>query len=125
VSLFLRNINKYGKTISIQSRDITPPAYGETVFEESFSGAISAKAIIKTPKGKTFFDGVNLERPITHEFHVRYVSGTVDDDTVTQENWILYKGRRIDILDVKNCCEDDNKLILTCTDRGTKQASFI
>ncbi len=122
-SLFKRNLAKHGKTITLQNRDILPPIFGSSDFNETFSGDTDVKAIVKTVNGKTFFDGVETERLITHEFQIEFVSGTIDDDTVTAETWVVFKGRRIDILDVENCCENDEKLILTCSDRGTGEAS--
>lgn len=122
-SLFKRNLKKYGKTISIQDRDINAPVFGSTNFDETFSNDKPVTAIVKTINGKTFFDGVSTERLITHEFHVEYVAGTVDDDTVTAENWVSFKGKRFDILNVENCCEEDEKLILVCTNRGSGEAS--
>lgn len=122
-ALFKRNLAKCGKTITLQNRDIAPPLFGTPDFDETFSGDISRQAIVKTIRGKTFFDGVSTERLITHEICLEYEAGVIDDDTVTAETWVLFKGRRIDVLAVENCCEEDKVLILTCSDRGVGEAA--
>jgi head-tail adaptor len=119
MSLFARNLAKCGKMITLQNRSITAPVFGTADFDERFSGDIERKAIIKTVKGKTFFDGVSTERLITHEICMEYEAG------ITAETWILFNGRRIDVLAVANCCESDKRLILTCSDRGVGEAAKI
>lgn len=66
-----------------------------------------------------FFDGVNTERLVTHEIRIEYLPD------ITAETWVLLGDRRLDILYTENCCEDNEVLILTCSDRGTAQASRI
>lgn len=118
MSLLAHSIARSNKTIILQNRDIAPPLFGSTNFDETFSSdSDPLKAIVKTPRGKTFFDGVGTDVNITHEIIISFVAG------VSAETWILFKGRRIDILAVENCCEDDQVLILTCNDRGTGEAS--
>lgn len=123
MSLFKRNLAKYGKSITLQNRDIVSPIFGTPDFDENFSGDIVRTALVKTIRGKTFFDGVSTERLITHEFRIEYESGVIDDNTVTAETWVLFKSRRIDVLSVTNCCEEDEVLILTCSDRGNGNAA--
>lgn len=122
-ALFKRNLAKYGKTITLQNRDIEPPLFGTSDFDETFSGDIDRTAIVRTIDGKTFFDGVSTDRLITHKFSIEFEAGVIDDDTVTAETWILFKGKRIDVLAVENCCEEDKVLILTCTNRGVGEAA--
>jgi head-tail adaptor len=117
MSLFARNLAKCGQTITLQNRDIIAPFFGSADFDEDFTGDQDVQGIIKTIRGKTFFDGVSTETPITHEICINYLPG------VTAETWILFKGRRIDILSVENCCEKDEVLILTCTEKGTGEAA--
>ena len=119
MSLFKRNLAKCGQTVTIQTRDIRPPNAGSADFDEEFTNDINRPAIIKTVSGRTFFDGVSAERLVTHEMHIEYES------TVTAESWILFKGRRIDILTVENCCEKDKTMILTCSDRGVGEAAKV
>lgn len=123
--LFKRNLAKYGKPITLQNRDIAPPLFGTPDFDETFSGDIDRQAVVKTINGKTFFDGVSTESLVTHKFSIEYEAGVIDDDTVTAETWILFKGKRIDVLSVENCCEEDQVLILTCTNRGVGEAAKI
>ena len=117
MSLLSRSLAKSKHTITLQNRDIVSPLFGTPDFDETFTDTQSVKAIIKTPKGKTYFDGVSTEFNITHEIIIAYVAG------VTAETWILFGTTRIDILAVANCCEDDTVLRLTCNDRGDKEAS--
>ena len=119
MSLFLRNLAKHGKTITLQNRDIASPLFGSSDFDEEFSGDQDVQSIVKTIRGKIFFDGVSTERLITHEMRLAYIEG------VTAETWILFKGRRIDVLAVENCCETDAVLILTCSARGVGEAAKI
>lgn len=109
---FRRNLAKRGKSITLQNRDISEPGAGFVDFDEDFSGGTVVLALVKTVRGRTYFDGVNTETPITHELKIEYLSG------VTSETWVLFKGRRLDVLTLTNCCEDDEILILECNERG-------
>lgn len=91
--------------------------FGSADFSESFTAGNTVLGLIKTISGKTYFDGVNTERLITHEIRIEYVAG------VTAETWVLFGTRRLDILSVENCCETDEVLVLQCNDRGTATAS--
>lgn len=108
---------KSGQDITLQDRDIAPPVFGSPDFDEEFTSKTTVKAIIKTPRGTTLFDGVGTDNPITHIFCLEYVAG------VTAETWIEFKGRRFNILDVENCGEKDEVLILRSTERGTGEAA--
>jgi hypothetical protein len=121
--LFKRNLLKCGQSITLQNRDIAAPLFGTPDFDLDFTNDISRPAIVKTISGKTFFDGVSVERLITHEFCLEYESGVIDDDTVTAETWVLFKGKRIDVLAVENCCEKNEVLILTCSMVGIGEAA--
>ena len=118
MSLLARNLARSNKKITLQDRAIVPPLFGSADYDEAFSDTITVSAIIRTPSGKTYFDGVSTEFNITHEIVIAYVEG------VTAETWILFNDRRIDILAVENCCEENEVLILTCNDRGVKRASM-
>lgn len=116
-ALFQRNLAKCGKDILIQSRDIAPPDFDSPDFDETFSAGDPVRAIIKTLRGKTFFDGVSTDQLITHEFCIEYRPG------ITAEVWVEYDGRRFDVLQVENCCEANKRLILMCSERGIGEAS--
>ena len=106
-------------SITIQNRSITPPLSGVD-FTETFDGDRPIPAMVNTVSGKTFFDGVNTETPITHKVGFRY------DETITAESWILLKdNRRLDILNLENLDERDEWMMATCVDRGAKTASEI
>lgn len=116
MSLFKRNLAKCGQMITIRDRDIVPPAFGSVDFGEEFSGDLAVRAIIKTKRGTTLFDGVNTDLVITHRFCIEYVSG------VTAQSWIEFGGRRFNVADVENCCEKNEMLILMCVEDGVIQA---
>ena len=115
--LFQRNLNRCGKPITIQNRSIVAPAFGSPDFDEEFTGDIEVTALVNTKRGKTLFDGVATDQVITHKFCMHYIEG------VTDESWVLFKGRRFDIIDVENCCENDKRLTLSATERGTGEAA--
>ena len=119
MSLFLRNLSKCGQDITLQNRDILPPVFGTPDFDEDFTNDTIVKAIISTKRGKVLFDGVATDNPITHKMCIKWLTG------VTAETWVEFKGRRFDVLDVENCCEKDETLILRCTERGTGEASKV
>ena len=117
LSIFRRQLAKNGQDITLQNRAIMAPVFGSVDFDESFSGDNVVKALICTERGKTLFDGLATDTPVTHKISIEYIAG------VTAETWILFKGQRIDIIDVENCCETDEMLILRCTERGTGEAA--
>ena len=80
--------------IVIQEASITAPTSG-TDFGRLFDTNRVTMSAINTVRGKTFFDGVGTDTPITHEIGFRF------DDTVTAESWILLEdGREIIIKNV-------------------------
>lgn len=109
MSLFTRNLAKCGQDIELAGRD-TRTING--LPQEVFTNAVTVKAIVKTPNGVSVFDDTNTETGVTHELCILYVAG------VTAEKWVKLKGKRLRILQVKNCCEKDKTLVLMCTERG-------
>lgn len=118
-ALFLYQLAKSPHTITIQNRDIVAPIFGSVDFDEDFSNVVDVKSIIDTTRGVTLFDGVGTDRVITHIFKIAHITG------VTAESWILFNGRRFDIIDVENCCEKDEILLLRSTERGTGEPAKI
>lgn len=116
-ALFKRQLARHGKSITLQNRAIVPPAFGAADFDEAFSGDVTVTALIDTRRGSTLFDGVATDRPITHKFCIEYLAG------VTAETWVLFGGRRFDVVDVENRGEDDECLVLRCTERGAGEAA--
>ncbi len=80
---------------------------------EVFSNPITVTALVCTVTGVTIFDDTNVEQDITHVVKMAYVAG------IDTEKWVLFKSRRLRILHVENCCERDEALKLSCTERGT------
>ena len=117
MGLFAKNLAKCGQAITIQNRNITPPLFGDPDFDELYKDDKEIRGIISTERGKTIFDGVATDRPITHKICIEFLTG------ITAQSWVLLKGRRLDIVDVENCCEKDKVLILRCTERGIGEAS--
>lgn len=98
--------------ITIQSRTISEPVSGVD-FGETFTGKSTVWALVETVSGKTIFDGSNIERDVTHNIYIRYLSG------ITAEDWVLFKGSRMDILEVQDFDERNEFIILRCSDKGT------
>lgn len=104
--------------ITLENRNIQAPEFDTVDFDEVFTEAIpDVWAMIETVRGKTFFDGVNTEKDITHLIYIMF------DLTVTAETWVKFNdGRRFDILDVENLDERSQFMLLHCQDKGTKEA---
>jgi len=117
MSLLKRQLRHCGQSISIQTRNLVPPVFGSVDLQLDFIQKYNVKALVKTPRGKTLFDGVSTDQVVTHKLAIEYLAD------ITSEDWIILKGRRLDILDVENCGEADKSIVLTCTDRGDKEAS--
>ena len=110
-ALFARNLARCGKPVIIQARQ---ELIINGVSEEVFTDVLETRATVKTLRGVSVFDSTNTERAATHHFCINYVA----DPVITSENWLFFKGKRVRILDVENCCEDDRTLKLFCTERG-------
>ena len=117
MGLFERNLNKCGQTIDIQTRASQGATFGDAKPNQTFTTKHTVKAIVQTPKGKATFDDVGLDEVVTHKFCLAWLDG------VSQEDWILLKGKRYDILNDMNCCEKDARLQLFCRVRGEGEAA--
>lgn len=118
MGLFERNLNKYGQNIDIQTRVNQGASFGNSNPEQTFTTKhADVKVIVKTPKGKATFDDVGLDEIVTHKFCLLWLDG------ITQEDWILFKGKRYDILNDMNLCEKDSRLILFSRVRGEGEAA--
>lgn len=109
MSLFQYQLNKCGQSITLMDRDVGVTGVD---LNESFTNEITVKALIKTVRGTSIFDGSNVEKAVTHEIRIAYLSD------INAETWIEYDSRNFDILDVINCAEKDQVLILRCNERG-------
>lgn len=109
MSLFTYQLARRGKDIDIADRDLKIVNGLPT---EVFSGAVTVKGLLCTVTGVSVFDDTNTERVATHKICIEFTAG------ITAEKWILFNSKRIKILTVENCCEEDSVLILMCTERG-------
>jgi len=98
--------------ITLQSRSIKPPLDDSIDFLEVFSGIAVVWSSIKTVRGKTEFDGADIERDITHEFVTRFISG------VDSEAWVLLEGNRYDIIKAEDLEERHEFMLLMCAKLG-------
>ncbi len=109
--------------IVLQERSIEPPEtfIDPTDFTEEFTDTLTILSAVNTVNGKTYFDDVGVGTNITHEIGFRFVEG------ITSETWILYKGRRLDILNAEDLDEREGWIRVQCIDRGEdfKDASAI
>ena len=118
MGLFERNLNKYGGLIDIQTRTNQGATFGNSNPEQTFTTKHEdVKSLVLTPKGKATFDDVGLDTNPTHKFCFLWLDG------LSQEDWILFKGKRYDILSDLNCCEKDKRLELFCRVRGEGEAA--
>ena len=110
-NLFKRNLVKCGKTISVHIRvESIINGQSRMVFTPFITP--DPLAIVKTVRGVSVFDSTNTERVATHEICLEYVAG------LTAEMWVQLGTKYIKILTVENCCENDEQMILMCTERG-------
>lgn len=105
-------IGDMDEQIILQDRGIGEPLFGSVDFDEDFTNIATVWAAINTVSGKTFFDGVNTETNITHEFFIRF------DASVSAETWVEWNSRRFDILDAENYEERSEFMKLICAERG-------
>lgn len=98
--------------IELQERSIQAPLNGSPNFTEDFKRLNSVWSALETPRGMTEFDSVGTEEVVTHIFWIRFLEG------VTTETWILFKGKRFNIILATNLEEQDEWLELKSTSRG-------
>ncbi len=99
--------------ITIYNRTMTPPVNGSVDFTENFTGPRAVWACVNTVSGKTFFDSTNTEHVVTHEIHIRWLTG------ITSESWIdLIDGTRLKILPTEDFEIRKDFMLLKCTERG-------
>lgn len=107
--LFKRNLAKCGKSITIEDRNV---AIVSGLPSEVFSNPVATTGLVKTVTGVSVFDDTNTERVVTHQICILFQAG------VTAEKWVKLGTKRIKILAVENCCEEDEQLKLMCSERG-------
>lgn len=104
------------REIFLTNRSITPPVFGSTDFLETFvNNEEPSWVMVEHVQGKTHFDGVETETPITHNFYMEYDE---EVDTNQSEWWILFESRYFDILRIIDLDERHEWLKLICVERG-------
>ena len=96
--------------VKVQTRAIVPPEGVD--YSQLLTDVKLAWAALQTKKGVEIFDGTNIIGIATHYFYVRIIAD------VTFVNFVEYKDKKYRILDVQNLDEDDEFLLLRCTERG-------
>jgi SPP1 family predicted phage head-tail adaptor len=105
--------------VVLQNRRLVEPTFGSVDLSEEFTGR-EVWASVTTKTGRTIFDGVATDVPITHEVLIRF------DSCVTSETWVrIDSGHRLDVARVEDLEERHEWLLLSCTDKGLaeKEAS--
>ena len=98
--------------VEIQERRIRG---GSTDHEEIFTTEATVQAQIKTlGRGIEVFDDTNTSRTASHAIVMRHRAG------LTAENWILFDGRRFDILSIVFVDERKRFQRLLCVERGNE-----
>ncbi len=107
-------IGSLNQRIVIKTRQLTPNSDNDVDYDEIFTELKTVWAMVETVSGKTMFDKSNVERDVTHNFYIRYITG------VTVEEWIQYKDQYFDLLGVENFGEEDSFYKITVAIRGDK-----
>lgn len=110
MSLLAHTLSRCGQNVTVESRNMTI-INGKA--SEIFSDPLPIRAAVKTVSGITAFDSTNTETVVTHRLCVVY------NAAITAEKWIRLNTKRIRIISVENCCEQNETMILLCTERGS------
>jgi len=102
--------------LTLQTRALQYLSPDQTSPEEEFKDVLKLSCAVETVSGTSKFAKVNINDDASHLFYVRY-SKTVADIEVNN-NFILFEGRRMKILEVTNNDEDKRFIIIQCTERG-------
>lgn len=100
------------KRIQLKIRKIQTPFGNSVDFNEDFSDLKTVWAMVETSPGEVVFDGTNTTTSVTHKFYIRYIPN------VTFENWILYKDKYYDIINLENLNEANEFYLLRTNLRG-------
>lgn len=104
--------------ISLQRRELLPPAPGELEGRESFTDIISPLwSFARTVSGVSRFSRVNINENATHLWYVRY-DPAILTELETGNNFISYNNRLFRILEVTNDNETDATLIIQTRETG-------
>lgn len=109
MSILIYNIKKYGKDVEMSDRIVRTV---NNKLEETFPNSETVRAITTTVNGVSVFDSTNTETAATHKITMLFIAG------ITAEKYLKIASKRLRVLTVENCCENDKVLILMCTERG-------
>jgi len=98
--------------ITLQNRQLQTNL-SDVDLDEAFSTHEVVWSMVETISGETIFDGVGIERDVTHRVYIYH------DAAVTEETWILFGTERLDIITVENLDERGQFMLLRCTNRGS------
>lgn len=98
--------------IKFYDRNITAPT--DVDFGIDLDNVKIIWCAMKTVKGVTIFDGMNIERDVTHRIYMNY------REDITQELQAEYKGKYYEIFDVIDINEEGKTLELPCSVKGSK-----
>lgn len=112
------------KRVTLYVRNIVDPEGGSVDYNEDFTNPQTLWARIDTVSnvggGVQIFDGANVVDTASHLIYIRFIPN------VTFQEYLDYDARRFRIIDVTNLNEEDEFLLLRCTERGdnTKQVNW-
>lgn len=118
----LELIEEWGQNAELQTRDIKNPTLNSVDYDETFTKVSDVIIAIDTENvGTKTFDGIGVadERQTSVSFYLEWING------ITSENFILYSGRRFEIVSVDNIGELNGVAKLNVLERGlsSKEAS--
>lgn len=102
--------------IEIFMRQITPSTNNGVDFGEEFVSSRIYYAMVETNAGLTVFDVTNTEKIVTHTFYTRFIYN------LTEENWLVFRDRNYDIINVENLNEQNRFMAIRCCLRGPELA---
>lgn len=116
----LEFIDEVGQSAEIQTRTILPPTANSVDQRINFTTfAVIEKMAFTNLSGVSLFDSVGVERILNNEAYFAYISD------VTSEMFVLFQGKRYDIVTITDIGEIHGilKLQLEMTGSDTKEAS--
>ncbi len=105
----------FNKTVVIQNRAIETPVQNSVDYSIKLTDVLTVRAMIKTVRGVTLFDGVNTDRVVSHIITIDYKSNSV----ISVENYARIGQTELVIIDVENINEDNKYLRLRCALKGS------
>ena len=116
----LEFVDEVGQQAELQTRTILPPTANSVDQRITFTTfAAIAKMAFTNISGVSVFDSVGVERVLNNEAYFAYIPN------VTSELFVLFQGKRYDVITVTDIGEINGilKLQLEMTGSSTKEAS--